>query len=250
MESLYLIVLWFFIGMFSGFMSGMFGIGGGSVRTPLMYASGLPLLSAFGINLLVIPFSSSMAAIGHRKNIDWRVAPSVIIGGISGTVAGSFLVGKIQTLTLAIIFLLVSFLTVSGMYMDRLIPGLAKKIHPGKKNIIGGTFCLNFITAMRGGSGGSLFPAFLKLMKMDIHKAIATSLFATIFSALAGVGIYWYRGDIVLLPATMVIAGSVFGARLGSLVSVKTKSLWLEIGLSVLLIIMALIVLIKAIFAG
>jgi Na+-driven multidrug efflux pump len=32
-------------------------------------------------------------------------------------------------------------------------------------------------------------------MKLDIHKAIATSLFATIFSAIAGVVIYWYRGD-------------------------------------------------------
>lgn len=247
MESIFSIVLWFLIGIFAGFMSGMFGIGGGSIRTPLIYASGLPLLSAFGINLLVIPFSSCIAAISHRKNIDWRFAPYVVIGGISGSVAGAFLVGMIQTLILAIIFLFVSLLTISGIYLDRLIPRIAQKIHPDRKYIISGTFFLNFITAMRGGSGGSLFPPFLKLMKLDIHKAIATSLFATIFSAIAGVIIYWYRGDIVLLPAIVVIVGSIVGARIGSLISLKTRSLWLEIGLSVFVVIMALIVLVKSI---
>lgn len=250
MESFSMIIVWLFIGIFSGFMSGMFGIGGGSIRTPLLYASGLPLLSAFGINLMVIPFSSCMGAISHRKNIDWRFAPPVIAGGVSGTGAGSLLVGKIQTLPLAIIFFLVSLITVVGIYLDRLIPGVAKKIHPGGKNMIGGTFCLNFITAMRGGSGGSLLPAFLKLMKLNMHKAIATSLFATIFSATAGVFIYWYRGNIPLLPAAAVIVGSVVGARLGSLVSLKTKSLWLEVGLSALVLIMALTVLVHAILAG
>ena len=250
MESIFSIIVWLLIGIFAGFMSGMFGIGGGSVRTPLIYASGLPLLSAFGINFLVIPFSSCIAAISHRKNIDWRFAPLAIAGGVSGTVAGSFLVGKIQTIPLAVIFLFVSLITVLGIYLDRLVPGVAKKIHPNIKNIICGTFCLNFITAMRGGSGGSLFPPFLKLMKLDIHEAIATSLFATIFSAMAGVVIYWHRGDILLLPAISVIVGSVAGARLGSMTSLKTKSLGLEIGLSVLVLIMALIVLVKAILAG
>jgi len=85
---------------------------------------------------------------------------------------------------------------------------------------------------------------------LDIHEAIATSLFATIFSATAGVVIYWHRGDIMLLPAIAVIVGSVAGARLGSMTSLKTKSLGLEIGLSVLVLIMALIVLVKAILAG
>lgn len=247
MESILSIILWFLIGIFAGFMSGMFGIGGGSIRTPLIYASGLPLLSAFGINLLVIPFSSCIAAISHKKNIDWRLAPYVVIGGILGSVVGALLVGMIKTFILAMIFVFISLIAISGIYLDRLIPRVAQKIRPDIKCIISGTFFLNFITAMRGGSGGSLFPPFLKLMKLDIHKAIATSLFATIFSAIAGVAIYWCRGDIILLPAIVVTVGSIVGARIGSLISLKTKSLWLEIGLSVLIIIMALVVLVKAI---
>ena len=250
MESVFSVILWSLIGIFSGFMSGLFGIGGGSIRTPLIYASGLPLLSAYGINLLVIPFSSCIAAVSHRKNIDWNFAPYVVIGGILGSTTGAFLAGMIQTLILAIIFLCLSSLTVFGIYLDRWIPRLAEKTHPDRKYIISGAFFLNFLTAMRGGSGGSLFPPFLKLMRLDIHRAIATSLFATIFSASAGVVIYWHRGDILLLPALVVIAGSIVGARIGSLISLKTKPVWLENGLSVFVIIMALIVLGKAILAN
>lgn len=247
MEPITQMIIYLLIGLFSGFMSGMFGIGGGSVRTPLLYVAGLPLLSAFGINLLVIPFSSLIGAISHRKNIDLKIAKYVIIGGILGTVTGAFLTGFISTLILAIIFVIVSIVTIFGIYFDRIFPEIAQKINPSAKTIIGGTFFLNFLTIMRGGSGGSLFPPFLRLMKLDIRKAIATSLFATIFTATAGAIVFWYRGDIILLPALGVIVGSMIGARIGSLTSLKTKPMWLEIGLSVIIIILALIVLIKAI---
>jgi len=234
------LLIYLLIGLFAGFMSGMFGIGGGSVRTPLLYVAGLPLLSAFGINLLVIPFSSLVGAISHRKNIDWKFAPYVVIGGTVGSVIGAILAGLIPTLVLAIIFVIVSIITIMGIYLERVSPKTAQKINPNAATIINGTFFLNLLTGMRGGSGGSLFPPFLRMLKIDVHKAIATSLFATIFTAIAAVIIYWYRGDIILLPALVVIIGSMSGARIGSLVSLKTKPVWLEIGLSILIIVLAL----------
>ena len=217
------LLIYLLIGLFAGFMSGMFGIGGGSVRTPLLYVAGLPLLGAFGINLIVIPFSSLVGAISHRKNIDWKFAPYVVIGGTVGSVIGALLAGFMPILALAIIFVIVSIITIMGIYLERVSPKVAQKINPNAKTIIGGTFFLNLLTGMRGGSGGSLFPPFLRTMRIDVHKAIATSLFATIFTAIAAVIIYWYRGDIILLPALVVIIGSMSGARIGSLVSLKTS---------------------------
>ena len=247
MEPITQMLIYFFIGLFAGFMSGMFGIGGGSVRTPLLYVAGLPLLSAFGINLVVIPFSSLIGAISHRKNIDWEIARYVIIGGIMGTLAGAFLTGIMPTLTLAIIFVIVSIVTVFGIYFDRIFPEVAQKLNPNAKIVILGTFFLNFLTILRGGSGGSLFPPFLKMIGLNIRKAIATSLFATIFTATAGAIVFWSRGNVPFLPAVMVVAGSIIGARIGSLTSLKTKPMWLEIGLSLFIVILAIIVLVKAI---
>ena len=84
-------------------------------------------------------------------------------------------------------------------------------------------------------------------MKLDVRRAVATSLLATIFTALAGAVIFWSRGDIVFLPALVIILGSIIGARIGSLVSLKTKPIWLEIGLSIMIVVFASVVLIKAI---
>ncbi len=239
------LLIYLLIGLFAGFMSGMFGIGGGSVRTPLLYVAGLPLLSAFGINIFVIPFSSLVGAISHKKNIDWKFAPYVVIGGTVGSVMGAFLAGLIPTLALAIIFVIASIVTIIGIYSERVSPKIAHKINPNATTIISGTFFLNLLTGMRGGSGGSLFPPFLRTMKIDVHRAIATSLFATIFTAIAAAIIYWYRGDIILLPALVVIIGSMSGARIGSLVSLKTKPVWLEIGLSIFVIILTLVIVCK-----
>jgi len=240
-------LLYLIIGILAGLMSGMFGIGGGSVRIPLLYVAGLPLLSAFGINLFVIPISSMVGAFSQWKNISWKFVPHILMGAIGGSILGALLAGLLKELTLAFLFLIVSVITVFGIYFDRISPKVAQRINPQAGHFIGGTFFINLIIGMRGGSGGSLFPSFFRMMKMNIHEAIATSLFSTIFSAAAAIAIYWYRGNILLVPALVVIFGSIIGVRLGSIISLKTKPHWLEIGLSGLVIILALITVYRAI---
>ena len=165
------------VGFTSGVMSGMFGIGGGSVRIPLLNISGLSLITSFGINLVVIPISSFVGTYSQKENIDWDIARYIILGGIFGSFIGALLTGLISPLALAVIFFIMSIFTIIGVYFDRLFPKLSKKIANTshlKRNIVVGTFSLNIITGMRGGSGGSLFPSFLRMMKLDIHKSIAT----------------------------------------------------------------------------
>jgi len=230
----------------AGFMSGIFGIGGGSVRIPLLNLAGLPLLSAFGINLLVVPFSSLVGALSQRENVDKEIGIYVIIGGTLGSVVGAFSVGIIPTLVLAIIFVVTAFVTTFGIYLDRIAPKLYQKIDPSPQNILLFSLLLNFITGMRGGSGGSMFPPFLRAMKLDVHKAIATSLFVTIFTAIAAVIIYWHRGNMIWLPALFVLIGSMIGAGIGSKISLRTKPFWLEIGLTMLVISLAFITIYRA----
>ncbi|MHA1973217.1 MAG: sulfite exporter TauE/SafE family protein [Candidatus Hodarchaeales archaeon] len=240
------LVIFLCIGLIAGLMSGIFGIGGGSVRIPLLNLAGLPLLNAFGINLFVIPFSSSIGAITHRKNINRNIVVYVLLGGVLGSIIGAFFTGLIPTIVLAILFVMTAIITVSAIYLDKILPQLSEKINPNKYNLTFFAFFLNFLTGLRGGSGGSLFPPFLRAMKLDIHEAIATSLFVTIFTAIFAMVVYWSRGDIIWEPALLVLIGSIIGARSGSQISLKTKPKWLEIGLSILIIFLALLTVIKA----
>ncbi|MCD6532544.1 MAG: sulfite exporter TauE/SafE family protein, partial [Deltaproteobacteria bacterium] len=180
-------VLYAGIGFAAGLMSGIFGVGGGSIRIPLLNVCGMPLLNAFAVNILVIPFAQSVGAYTHRKNIDKNIALYAVIGGVVGSVAGAIFTGFVPALVLSLIFVAVALLTIVGVYLDRIFPKLYQRLTPSWNNIVLGTFVLNLITGMRGGSGGSLFPPFLKAMHLDIHKAIATSLFITIFTATAAI---------------------------------------------------------------
>ncbi|MDO9576198.1 MAG: sulfite exporter TauE/SafE family protein [bacterium] len=240
------IVIYLCIGLFAGFMSGMFGIGGGTVRIPLLNLAGLPLLSAFAINFFVIPFSSSVGAFSQRKNIAKEIVIYAIIGGVLGEVIGAFSVGFIPTLILSIIFVALCFTVALGIFSDKIIPSLAKKIKPTNKSFFGASFFVSLITGLRGGSGAQMFPALFKSFGLGTHKAIATSLTVSIFTAFGAIPIYWHRGDIVWLPAFFVLAGSIVGARIGSKISLKTKPIGLEIGLAVLIIALAFSVIYKA----
>ncbi len=236
-------LLYVLIGGLAGFGSGMFGIGGGSIRTPLLNLAGLPLINAYAINLLTIPFSSSVGAASHRKNLHMPTAKLLIAGGVPGSVLGAFLVGLFSSRALALLFFLVSVLTVAGSYL-RIAPKDARR-RPHRTGILIGSFLLNLLIGMRGGSGGSLSPVFLQMMGLNVRQAVANSLFCTIFSSAIATLIYWGRGDILWLPAFCVIVGSIIGARIGSLVSLKTKPTWLRIGLSLVVLGFASVVLWK-----
>ncbi len=225
----------------------MFGIGGGGVRIPLLFLVGMPLRGAFGVNLFVVPFSSLVGAVSHREQIDWRLAWPVIAGGLIGSVGGALLVGLFSNLVLALLFLFLSVLTGAGVFLDRLLPKFSENLHLGPAGVAGAACVLNLLTAMRGGSGGALFPPLLKILSGDIRRAIATSLVASIFTAVAGALVYWSRGDIGWIPALYTMAGSLAGSRVGSLLSVKTKTAWLEAGLTVTVILFALATVYKAI---
>jgi len=234
------------IGLFSGYMSGMFGIGGGTVRIPLLNLAGLPLLSAFGINFFVIPFSSLVGAICQRKNIAKEIVIYAIVGGVLGEIIGAISVGFIPTLILAILFVTLCFIVAFSIHLSKIVPKLAQKLKPTKKNIFGSSFFVSLITGLRGGSGGQIFPALFKSLGLDTHQAIATSLTVSIFTAFGAIPIYQHRGNIIWIPALFVLGGSMIGAKIGSKVSLKTKPIWLEIGLTVLIIALAFITIFKA----
>ena len=110
-----------------------------------------------------------------------------------------------------------------------------------------GTLMFNTLTGMRGGSEGSLFVPLLRSVNVDMHRAISTALFAAIFTSLIGVSLYWTHLQLLLIYGLVVLIGSAIGSRIGSIFSLKTKPKWLEKGLTVVILVLALLPLLKVV---
>ena len=66
------------------------------MRIPLLNVFGMPLLSAFAVNIFVIPFAQSVGAYTHRKNIDKNIALHAVLGGVLGSISGAIFTGLVR----------------------------------------------------------------------------------------------------------------------------------------------------------
>jgi len=78
------------LGVAVGFLSGMFGVGGGFLLTPLLMFSGIPaaIAVASGANQIVATSVSGALAQWRRGNIDLRMGAVLIAGGVAGALIG------------------------------------------------------------------------------------------------------------------------------------------------------------------
>jgi len=238
------------IGLVAGLGSGVFGIGGGSIRIPLLNLIGFTLISAYGMNLMAIPVSSLIGATSQRMNIDRKLGAYLILGGSIGTVLGTLIAFSLSTsaLILAIVFIVVSLFSVIGMNLNHVAPEKSENLQPSFAALFSTSLAANTLTGMRGGSEGSLFVPILRTFNVDMHKAIATALFAAIFTAIVGVLLYWSHQELLLFEGLVVLTTSGIGSRLGSMVSLRTKPRKLEIGLTIVIIVLSIVPLLKVLF--
>ena len=239
------------IGLIAGLGSGFLGIGGGSIRIPLLNLIGFTLISSFGMNLLALPVSSIVGAATQKKNIDFRYGSYMVLGGSAGTILGTLIAFSLvgTAIMLPLIFVMVSILSVVALNMNHIAPSFSERMHPSLTALSLSTFFSNTITGLRGGSEGSLFVPLLRFFNVDMHKAIATALFAAIFTSIVGASLYWVNDDITFLYGLAVMFMSGLGAQIGSSVSIKTKPSWLQISLTIVILVLALIPLIKVFYS-
>lgn len=230
------------VGLIAGLASGFFGIGGGSIRIPLLNLIGFTLIGSYGLNLISLPVGTMIGAVSQKQNIDSRLGAYMILGGSIGTILGTLIAFDlaVSSFLLAIIFILVSVLSVIGMNLHSIVPDKSKELTPSFANLFTGTLMCNTLTGMRGGSEGSLFVPLLRSVNVDMHRAISTALFAAVFTSIVGVSLYLAHAELLLLYGLVVLVGSAIGARIGSIFSLKTKPKWLEKGLTVIILVLAM----------
>ena len=243
-----------------GFLSGLFGVGGGFLMTPLLIFIGVPPPVAVGTEANQIVASSVSGVLAHwrRANVDFKMGFVLLLGGFVGSSLGVILFKYLQNLgqlDLVIKLSYVIFLGIIGFLMlwessrtiirSRSAAARRGKLHqhnwfhglPFKMRfrksklyisailpfLIGAT--VGVLSAIMGVGGGFIMvPAMIYLLGMSTSLAIGTSLFQIIFVTANVTFLQALTVQTVdILLAVLLLTGAVIGAQFGSKYSVRMK---------------------------
>ena len=266
------LLLILFFGFVVGFMSGLFGVGGGFLMTPLLIFMGIPPSTAVGTESVEILGSSVSGAIAHsrKKNIDYEIGIFLLIGGIFGSTIGVILFNFLKesgNIDLIINILYVIFLSVIGTLM--LIESTISLVKE-EKNIVRKKKKRNFLdylplklkfrhsgiyisiilpisvgiitgllaSLMGVGGGFIMVPAMIYLFRMGTVSAIGTSLFQIVFVTLnSSILQATYNLSVDLILAIFLLIGGVIGAQYGSKFTSRFKGEQLRVLLALIVIL-------------
>ncbi|HCX69431.1 sulfite exporter TauE/SafE family protein [Parvibaculum sp.] len=239
------------MGVAVGFLSGMFGIGGGFLMTPLLIFLGIPPAVAVGTQTTQVVASSVTGALAHfaRKSIDFKMGGVLLLGGIAGSVSGIYifkLLASVGQIDLAISVIYVLFLSVIGAMMmvesvqairaargggsapkrkhHSWIHGLPFKVRFRRSKlyisvippILVGYFVGTLSAIMGVGGGFIMIPAMIYLLRMPTNVVIGTSFFQIVFvAALTGVMHSLENQAVDIVLGFLLVIGSVIGAQYG-----------------------------------
>lgn len=262
------------ISMLVGFLSGIFGIGGGFLTTPFLIFVGIPPTIAVGTQASQLVASSLAGVLGHlrRGNVDMKIGVVMLTGGIAGTIIGTFIFKILQffgQIDFAISFLYILLLGSIGSLMVfeiassvlikrkgvraafntlRVHPLIAllpfKQRFPRSELYIsvlvpGGIGFVGGILASVLGIGGGflLVPAMIYILGMPTLLVAGTSLFQMIFTTGFATILHATANHTVdIMLAVVLIIGGVIGAQIGVSVAKYIKGVGARIVLACIIL--------------
>ncbi len=242
------IVITVLVGVATGVLSGMFGIGGAVVSTPAIRALGATALQAIGSTLpSILPSSISGSLRYHRENfIVWRVVALTSVLGVPASVAGSRLSGAVPGNGHALMLLTAALVAYTAY---RTAFPSVRTLERAGAPLSDEWWCLAIIGIAAGalsgllGIGGGILmvPAFSAWVGMPLKETIATSLACVGIFAIPGTLTHWYLGHIDWTLAGALAVGVVPGARIGAHFTINASDRLLRYSVGAALGVIALI---------
>lgn len=251
----------FAVSAFVGFLSGVFGVGGGFLTTPFLIFSGIPPVIAVATQASQLVASSVSGAIGYwqRGNLDIKMGSVMLVGGLLGSFVGvmifkilqyfgqiDFVISLLYIVLLGSIGGLMLFETVFSRFMKkktvkkefntlkvpRFIASLPYKMRFSRSKLYisalvpGGIGFLGGVLASVLGIGGGfmLVPAMIYILGMPTLLVAGTSLFQMIFTTASATIMHAiFNKSVDMVLALILIFGAVIGAQIGLSVAKYVK---------------------------
>ncbi len=259
------------LGGLVGVLSGMFGVGGGFILTPLLFFVGIPptVAVATGANQIVASSFSGVLAHFKRRTVDLKMGMFLLVGGLAGAALGvqvfSWLTALGQIELIVTLTYVVFLGLIGGMMLVESLNALRKskqkaakrgKHHSWIQHLplktrfrvsrlyismippVAVGFLVGFLSAIMGVGGGFIMvPAMIYLLGMPTKVVVGTSLFQIIFVAAYATIMHAYESQTVdaVLALTLIVSG-VVGAQVGSVIGLKLKAEHLRVLLSLMVL--------------
>jgi uncharacterized membrane protein YfcA len=237
MPELQWIVYYLILGLFVGYFSGLFGIGGGLIMVPVLSfmfeVQHIPahniLHLALGTSMATIFFTSVSSAYQHHAHraVNWNTVLYITPGILLGTAAGALIVSWVNTFYITAFFIL--FVYISAMQMLLGLKPAATRGYPSRLDITAAGMVIGTVSSIVSIGGGILSVPYLVWHRESIRSAIATSAAIGFPIAVGGTLGYiasgTYRGTelpagslgYVYLPVLLwMVIGTVLTAPLGA----------------------------------
>jgi uncharacterized membrane protein YfcA len=273
--------IYLFVGMGAavGFLSGMFGVGGGFLMTPLLILAGIPSPIAVGTEAAQIVASSVSGALAQwrRRNIDIKMGTVLLAGGLVGSVAGvqavkvlratgqfDLVITLCYVILLGIVGALMLVESLSTMRKAQKTGKAAAARKPGQHSWIHGLpfktrfprsklyisiippvligLFIGFLSGIMGVGGGFiLVPAMIYLLKMPTNVVVGTSLYQIVFvTAATTIMQAWWNHTVDIVLAILLMVGGVVGAQLGAAAGARLNGEQLRFLMAALVLLVAL----------
>ncbi len=265
------------LGVFVGFLSGVFGVGGGFLSTPFMIFLGIPPAVAVGTQASQLVASGVSGVLGHLKkgNVDIKIGIVMLGGGFIGSIIGIFIFkmlkhfGQIDLVISALYVILLG--VIGGMMLFESILSFFKKGGSDKKtgDFLSGKFASKLpykmkfeqskiyvsalipafigfvggllVSIMGIGGGFLLVPAMIYILGMSPLLVAGTSLFQIIFTTAFSTVLHAVANHTVdLVLSVLLIVGGVIGVRVGLAMAKYFGGVGARIFLSLMIVIIAI----------
>ncbi len=244
-----------------GFLSGMFGVGGGFLMTPLLIFYGIPPAVAVGTEASQIVASSVSGVLAHlrRKTVDFQMGGFLVFGGGLGSIAGVAIFRYLREVGQVEVFISLAYVIflslIGGLMFVESLRALFRNPQTGKPRrkrrsvawmaampfamrfrrsqlyispippiILG--FFVGVLAAIMGVGGGFIMvPAMLYILNMPTNVVVGTSLFQIIFVTAITTVLHAAANQTVdIVLALLLLTGGVIGAQLGARAGVRLRA--------------------------
>ena len=255
------VLLIFSLGILVGLLSGIFGVGGGFLMTPLLIMIGIPPTVAAASDSNQIVGASTSGTLAHYRlgNVDFKMGILLLIGGVTGGTVGVQIIKILRAVGNADFLIKITYVLMLGfvgsyMFIESLQalkkkkavqeePPVAKESRyarmmsklPWQTDFetsgvrlsvlmpLGLGVFVGILAAIMGVGGGFIMvPVMVYLLRMPMHVVVGTSLFQILFTCIDVTIMQAYSNHTVdFVLALLLLLGSTLGAQFGAKISKK-----------------------------